>query len=123
MNSEAAGPIQSYAQLQQYMNSLINYYGTSIATAPHRAFWLSCTYEQFIDGNVPGISSQVKILEIGNGGGSNIVQALQGVGPLFGPGGTIGQMPADGSGFWSAQQIAPLIAWIDAGCPNSDAPA
>ena len=72
---------------------------------------------------MPGISPPVKILEVGNGAASNIVQALQDVGPLFGPGGEIGRMPADGSGFWSEQQIAPLIPWIDAGCPDSGEPA
>lgn len=123
MPEGSAIQIQSYAQLQAYMDSLIKQYGTSIASAPHDAFWHILDYKQFIGGNVPNITPPVKILQVGNGAGSNIVQALQGVGPLFGPTGDYGQMPADGSGPWTAQQIAPLMAWIDAGCPDSGAPA
>jgi hypothetical protein len=118
-NPSATGPIQSYAELQTYMNNMITLYGTSISSAPHHAFWNTLTYEQFTTGNVPGVNPPVKILEVGNGTGSNIVQALQGVGPLFGPNGRIGQMPADGTGPWTAEQIQPLIAWIDANCPNN----
>ncbi|MDB5917851.1 MAG: hypothetical protein JWR40_2085 [Massilia sp.] len=102
---------------------LINLYGTAITGAPHQAFWHRLTYQEFITGNVPGIQSEVQILQVGHGAGSNIVQALQGVGPLFGPGGNIGQMPADGSGPWTTAQIAPLMDWIDAGCPNLAATA
>jgi len=110
--------IQSYVQLQAYMNGLITDYDTSISSAPHHAFWNTLTYEQFTTGNVPNISQSVKILEIGDGAGSNIVQALQGMGNLFGPNGSIGQMPADGTGPWTPDQIQPLIDWIDAKCPN-----
>jgi hypothetical protein len=105
--------------LQNYMNCMINYYSTDIADAPHHAFWNNLTYDEFINGNVPGVSPPVKILEIGNGDNSNIVQALQGVGPLFGPNGSIGKMPYDGTGPWTSEQIQPLIDWINAKCPNT----
>jgi hypothetical protein len=111
-------PIQSYAELQTYMDQIITLYQTDLSGAPHGAFWDVFSYEQFIIGFVPGVSPQVKILEIGNGAGSNIVQALLGKG-LFGPGGSFNQMPADGSGPWTPEQIQPLIDWIDAKCPNT----
>ncbi len=114
----AAAVIQNYAQFQAYMNKLIAYYNTSIASAPHHAFWNVLTYQQFITGNVPNISPPVRVCVPGNAANSNIVQALQGVGPLFGPNGSYGQMPADGTGPWTAAQIQPLIDWINAGCPN-----
>jgi hypothetical protein len=114
------GPIQSYAELQAYMDCMVNQYGTSIAGAPHHAFWNTLTYEQFTTGTVPGVDS-VQILVIGNGAGSNIVQALLGTaGTPFDPnGGQYGQMPADGTGPWTPDQIQPLIDWIDAKCPNN----
>ncbi len=119
MSESSQSSIQSYAEFQSYMNQLISLYGTSISDAPHKAFWETYTYEQFISGNVPNISPPVKILEVGNGPASNIVQALQGVGPLFGPNGNYGQMPADGTGPWTTAQIQPVIDWINANCPNT----
>lgn len=119
MSASSPTPIQSYAALQAYMDKLDASYSTGISGSPHGAFWDMLSYDQFISGNVPGVTPPAKILEIGNGAGSNIVQALQGVGPLFGATGTIGPMPADGTGPWTTAQIQPLIDWIDAKCPNS----
>jgi hypothetical protein len=111
--------INSYVELQGYMNKMTAFYNTSISSAPHHAFWNTLTYTQFTTGNVPHISPPAQILVIGNGAASNIVQALQGVGPLFGPSGQYGQMPADGTGPWTPEQIQPVIDWIDAKCPNN----
>jgi hypothetical protein len=118
MTTKAAAPITSYAQLQAYMNAMIAKYGTSMSGAPHKAFWNTCTYKQFTTGSVPGVKPPVQILAIGDGNGSNLVQALQGVG-LFGPDGNFPQMPADGSGPWTTADIQPLIDWINAKCPNA----
>jgi hypothetical protein len=85
---------------------------------PHHAFWTTLNYKDFTTGNVPGVGSY-PILVIGNAANSNLVQALQGVGPLFNPNsGTFGQMPADGPPFFTAEQVQPIIDWINAGCPN-----
>jgi hypothetical protein len=118
MSTSPQAPIQSYAALQAYMNQIDKLLKTDIAGAPHGAFWQVYSYEQFINGDVPGVSPSVKILEVGNGQASNIVQALRGVGPLFGSAGNFGQMPADDSGPWTDDQIQPLIDWINAKCPN-----
>jgi hypothetical protein len=63
------------------------------------------------------------ILVVGNGATSNIVLALQGIGPLFDNNtGAFGQMPANGNPpampFFTVAQIQPIIDWIDNGCPN-----
>ena len=60
MSESSASSIQSYAAFQSYMNNLISSYGTSISGAPHKAFWETYTYEQFISGNVPNVSPPVK---------------------------------------------------------------
>src|SRR3954471_12500960 len=68
--------------------------------APHSDFWSNFTYDQFVNGNVPGVTdpnsgSALPILVKGNSQGSNIVMALLGTpGSLFDPKtGAIGQMP------------------------------
>jgi hypothetical protein len=71
------------------------------------------SYQEFTTGNVPGVDPPTKILVVGNSAVSNIILALQGVGPLFGPTGNIGQMPADGPPYFTAPQIAEIAAWID----------
>lgn len=120
MSDLSLAPIQSYSALQAYMDQMIAVYGTSLSGSPHGAFWDAYTYEQFITGNVPGVSPPQPILKIGDGACSNIVLALQGKGQ-FGPGGNFNQMPADGTGPWTADQIKPLIDWIDGGCPDTGA--
>jgi hypothetical protein len=59
------------------------------------------------------------ILLKGNSAQSNIIIALRGtLGSPFDPNtGAFGQMPADGAAFLTEERIAPLAAWIDAGCP------
>jgi hypothetical protein len=48
----------------------------------------------------------------GDSRNSNIIQAMQGVGSLFGPDGSYGQMPANGPPFFTADQIASVAAWM-----------
>ncbi|MGH6800351.1 MAG: hypothetical protein ACRD3H_03480 [Terriglobales bacterium] len=113
--------LNSFAEVQSYINSVLTQNGEigGVSSAPHGAFWSNLTYSQFTTGNVPGVSPPVPILVIGNSANSNIIQALQGVGPLFNPStGTYGQMPANGPPFFTAAQIAEIAGWIDAGCPQ-----
>jgi hypothetical protein len=108
--------LNSYADVQQYLDNLIATLGSNIGGAPHGAFWNTMNYQQFTTGNVPGVSGNWKVLEVGSSTTSNIILALRGDSPFDGS--TFPQMPADGPPFADAGQIQPLADWIDHGCPN-----
>jgi hypothetical protein len=116
--------ITSYAQLQQYLTQILT---SNISTktgnteqadsqnrAPHGAFWSTLAYNDFVNGNVPNVG--VPILIKSNSAGSNLILALRGQAPFDGS--TFPRMPADGPPFLTDAQIAPIAAWIDAGCPE-----
>jgi hypothetical protein len=117
--------ITSYAQLQQYIDGILSANGDLPVGQPHKQFWDTMTYEQFTTGTVPGVgdpnnnNQPMKILVVGNSKASNLILALTGApGTVFDPAtGAIGQMPANGTPF-TVVQIAPIAAWIDAGCPK-----
>jgi len=124
-DSKVATTITSYAQLGQYINDILAANGESPVGPPHGQFWDTLTYGEFITGNVPNVidpnsGQPMKILVVGDSAASNLIQALEGApGTVFDPNtGAFGQMPANGPPFFSADQIAPIAAWIDAGCPN-----
>jgi hypothetical protein len=115
--------------LGSYIESILNQNGEAggVPAAPHKGFWDTLNYAQFTTGNVPGVnfgpSPPYPIIVQWNGAASNIVLALQGKGPLFDPNtGTFGQMPANANPpsmpYFTAAQVAPIAAWIDAKCPN-----
>jgi hypothetical protein len=113
--------LNSYADVQAYLDNLVATLGCNIAGAPHKAFWKTMTYSQFTTGPVPGVSGNWKVLEIGHPEKSNIILALQGAPPFDGS--TFPQMPADGPPFATDPQIQPLSDWIKAKCPNGGAGA
>jgi hypothetical protein len=92
--------------------------------SPHKAFWLSMSYEEFTTGNVPGVKdpgtgNPLRILTIGDSASSNLILALRGEGSLFNPNtGTFGRMPANNQIPFSDDQIIELANWIDKGCPE-----
>lgn len=106
--------ITSFADVQ---NALDKYTGPpnnfQPVSAPHGVFWHNGTseeeqYQNFITGDaIPGF----KILEVGNGPASNIVNVLQGTGTFSG---TIPQM-APGGPFLDQATIDAISAWISAG--------
>jgi hypothetical protein len=116
--------LTSYADVQKYMTALMTSIisqssGNSVQSdsqnnAPHGAFWSTLDYNDFVTGDVPNIG--VPILVKSSSATSNIILALQGLPPFDGS--QFQQMPADGPPFLTAAQIAPLAAWIDAGCPQ-----
>lgn len=114
--------IGSFVALHQYIDGILQNNGDLPVGAPHKQFWDDLTYDQFVNGDVPHVldlttNQPIKILVIGNSGASNIIMALSGTG-VFAPNtGHIPQMPFGGT-FWTPDQIAPIAAWIDAGCPQ-----
>jgi hypothetical protein len=117
--------LNSYADVQKFISDAMTKNGSSAANAPHKNFWQTLTYDQFVNGNVPGVkdpASQqlMRILVPGDSKASNLILALQGAtGTLFDPNtGDFGIMPADGTTPFTADQIASIADWIDRNCPE-----
>jgi hypothetical protein len=119
--------LNSYDDVKNYLNGILNANNQMNDTenAPHKVFWDNLSYEEFVTGNVPGVTDPdngqpMPILVKGSSAKSNIILALQGApGTPFDPNsGSIGQMPADGPPFFTKDQIQPLADWIDAWCPD-----
>jgi hypothetical protein len=98
-------PISSYQDVQKMFSNV------DASGAPHGNFWLKLSYEQFINGNVPGISPAMKILIVGKPEQSVLIQALSDDNFKY------GRMPLGGP-YYSQQQIDDLAAWIRNGCPK-----
>jgi hypothetical protein len=113
--------LNSHAAVQSFMKDVMEQLGADAEFAPHGEFWETLPYNEFINGNVPGIGgSPVKILVMGSSAQSPLIHALKGEG-IFGPGGRFGRMPSGGP-FFRDEQIKELADWIDANCPEN-APA
>lgn len=113
-------PLKTFAEVQQFIDQVLTQNGEvgAVSNAPHRSFWTTLSYQEFTTGNVPGVSPATRILVVSDSKNSNIIQALQGLGQLFGPDGAIGQMPANGPPFFTDDQIKEIADWIDLGCPQ-----
>lgn len=121
---ENAMTISSYAQLQQYLTQILTSNVSSQTgnteeadsenQSPHGAFWNTLAYDDFVNGNVPQLG--LPILVKSNSASSNLILALKGLPPFDGS--SFPRMPADGPPFLTDAQIAPIAAWIDAGCPQ-----
>ena len=59
----------------------------------------------------PDTGNPIPILVKGNSAQSNIILALSGTGPIFGPNGSAEQMPPSGPKF-TADQITSIANWI-----------
>jgi len=122
----AGAALTSYAQVQAFITKVMADNGEQggVPGSPHKGFWATLSYSQFVNGNVPGVTDPssgkpIPILIKGNSAQSNLVLALQGKGPLFDPNnGAFGQMPANGPPMFTPDQIAQIAGWIDLGCPE-----
>jgi len=126
--------ITSYAEFQEYFTKILtenissqtgNTQQSDSENAPHGTFWNDLSYEQFVNGNVPGVvnpdtGDKLPILVKGDAVHSNFILSLLGAaGTIFDPNmGSVGRMPADGPPFLTDDQIKPMADWIDAGCPG-----
>src|SRR6266436_9151784 len=103
-------PLQSYAQVQAFITKVLIDNGEQggVAGAPHGGFWSTLSYQQFVNGAVPGVTDPntalpMPILIKGKSAQSNLILALRGKGLLFDPNtGAFGQMPANGPPMFSA---------------------
>ncbi len=112
--------IKNYSDLQTALNTFVTNAKVASDLAPHQAFWNNLSYQQFITGDIPGMSG-FKILVVGNAAESNIIMALSGTqnSPFDPSTGTIGQMPQPSPPYPDQQSlIDDITAWINAGCPN-----
>jgi hypothetical protein len=120
----AVTKLNHYSEVQAFISSILKANGESAAHAPHKDFWSTLSYDQFVKGNVPGVKDPntglpMPILVSGNSAASNIIMALRGTpGTAFDPNGAFGQMPADGPPMFTDNQIQSIADWIDAKCPQ-----
>src|SRR5579859_6674244 len=104
----AITPLNSFADVQNFIDQVLtaNSEQSGVSNSPHRAFWRNLTYTEFVTGNIPNVTDPntgqpVSILVKGDSANSNLILSLKGVGPIFGPDGPIGQMPANGPPFFT----------------------
>lgn len=110
-------------RVKQYLEEAVN--GDDIGT--HGNFWRDLTLEQFKSFVVP-VHGGVPLLVVGDGANSNLIKALSAVFP-FGkdegvPGATYKRMPDPDDGYSKMDpvRIQFIKDWIDAGCPDEEAP-
>ena len=113
--------ITSFQGVRDFINKFLSDHSINVCNAPHQAFWNNMKYDEFVNGNVPGITDgtglplDVKILVKGNASQSNLIKILQG--NLTVSGNTFPQMPVGGAKMKPAE-IAEIAGWIDNGCPQ-----
>jgi hypothetical protein len=119
----AITPLNSFLDVQNFINGILaqNHNTGMPAGSPHKAFWSTMNYDEFVHGNLPNTTDDngnpIPILMVGNSAASNIILALSGTGPLFGPD-DVGIMPPNPGIAFTADQVKSIANWIDAKCPN-----
>jgi hypothetical protein len=111
--SRTSGTVVKFAEIQKLLDDAIG----NVEIGEHGAFWRGITRDQFVAKRVFGRTVVIP----GNGDRSNLVKAFRGEAP-FGsdigtPSGTMTRMPA-GMKPVSPKDIARIVDWIDAGCPE-----
>ena len=116
-------PVDSFQDVKALINGILSANGQAgdVPNSPHKDFWNSLSYNDFITGNVPHVPNNgqaLRILVPGDSGSSALVQVLRGVGIADPVNGTQDRMPANGPPWFTDQQIQELADWIDNGCPQ-----
>lgn len=110
-------PTNRYAQVTGILDAAVG----PGSFAAHGPFWRGMSRDDFVAHAVFG----QQLVEVGDGGGSNLVKALRGESPFGSDTGTTGalfeRMPAGRSPV-AAADIDTIQQWIDDGCPDT-APA
>ena len=121
----AIAKLDHYADVQKFIASILKGNNQGWAGAPHKNFWETLSYDDFVNGPVPHVKDPdtglpMLILVKGNSAQSNLILSLRGAaGTAFDPAnGAIGQMPANGPPFFTDDQINSIADWIDRGCPQ-----
>jgi hypothetical protein len=121
----AVTQLNHYADVQKFITSILQANGQYPVGPPHKNFWETLSYTDFVNGNVPGVKDPntnlpMPILIKGNSAKSNLILALQGAaGTVFDPDtGAFGRMPANGPPFFTDDQIKSIANWIDGNCPQ-----
>jgi hypothetical protein len=105
----------TFAEVQSALQNFVTVNGYPVAQAPHHNMWEQGTtedeqYTYFVTKNAVG---NFKILDVGNGDGSNIIKALRGVAPFDGS--RFPRMPVGGPPWLDDDTINAISAWITAG--------
>jgi hypothetical protein len=121
--------LDHYADVQKFITSILKANGQYPVGGPHKNFWETLSYADFVSGNMPGLGGPLKdpntglpmpILVKGDSAKSNLILALRGAaGTVFDPDtGAFGQMPVGGPPFFTDDQIQSIADWIDRNCPQ-----
>jgi hypothetical protein len=120
----AAVSITTFAEVQKMLDDYVGPPNNfQVVSARHHVFWHQGAtqdeqYQYFVTQNaIPGF----KILEVGNGPASNIINALQGTGRFSG--GFPQRMPIGGPPWLEQSKIDAISAWITAGAKQFAAQA
>lgn len=121
----AVTKLAHYADVQKFITSILQANAQYPVGGPHKNFWETISYNDFVTGNVPHVSdpdtgAPMPVLVKGNSSKSNLILALQGaIGTAFDPNsGGIGRMPANGPPYFTDDQIKSIADWIDQNCPQ-----
>ena len=121
------GPVMGYAEVQTLLSSYLK----SASSAPHEDFW-NLSYAEFIAFSFPrsaGEDGTLRLLIPGDSAKSNLLKALKdgkGISVTQADGTTtvvdIKRMPPRGKKLPTADDLAKLAKWIDAGAPEKGVP-
>lgn len=106
--------LNSYSDVRKLLDDFVTAHDIDVIGSRHGSFWSDLSYDQFVNGDVPNVTS-VRILVPGSSDQSNVIRILRG--PLTINGRTYRRMPGGGP-YLPDDLIAAIADWIDRNCPN-----